>query len=707
MRATYEAALETLRGLGADEVREVDLEFALTPHALAAYYLIAPAEASANLARYDGVRYGLREDAPDVFSMYEATRDRGFGREVKRRCLIGAYALSAGYYDALYGQAQRVRTLISRDFARVFESCDVLVCPTSPTVAFEIGALVDDPLAMYACDLFTLPVNLAGLPGLSIPCGLSEGLPGRLPARRAGLLREHAARSGPRARARLRVRPGASEARRSGLVSSVPDGWEAVIGLEIHVQLNTRSKMFCRCPNESGGEPNTRICPVCTAHPGVLPVPNRAAVEKSIMVGLALGSRIAERSLFYRKNYFYPDSPKAYQISQYDEPLCLGGSLAVEGPDGTEVVRFVRAHLEEDAAKTIHAGGGSGRIAGSTGSVVDFNRCGTPLLEIVTEPDLSTPEAARRFLTLLKATIQAIGVSDCDMEKGSLRCDANVSLRRPGESELRPKAELKNMNSFRFLERGIEAELRRQAAIYESGGSISLQTLHYDPQHDELTVLRSKEEADDYRYFPEPDLVPMEPTAELIERLRSELPELPAARAARFVSEFGLSQYDAEVLNQTPATAAYFEEVAGHAGDAKAAANWVMGELSAYLNEHDLEIEDSPVRPPALAQLIALVGAGTLGSAGAKQVFAALAAGEGGGDPARIVQERGLEQIADQSALRTVVDEVVAAHPAQAEEFRAGKQALLGFFVGQVMRSTGGRAEPRAVQELLREVLGA
>ena len=490
-------------------------------------------------------------------------------------------------------------------------------------------------------------------------------------------------------------------------MSSVPDGWEAVIGLEIHVQLNTRSKMFCRCPNESGGEPNTRICPVCTAHPGVLPVPNRAAVEKSIMVGLALGSRIAERSLFYRKNYFYPDSPKAYQISQYDEPLCLGGSLAVEGPDGTEVVRFVRAHLEEDAAKTIHAGGGSGRIAGSTGSVVDFNRCGTPLLEIVTEPDLSTPEAARRFLTLLKATIQAIGVSDCDMEKGSLRCDANVSLRRPGESELRPKAELKNMNSFRFLERGIEAELRRQAAIYESGGSISLQTLHYDPQHDELTVLRSKEEADDYRYFPEPDLVPMEPTAELIERLRSELPELPAARAARFVSEFGLSQYDAEVLNQTPATAAYFEEVAGHAGDAKAAANWVMGELSAYLNEHDLEIEDSPVRPPALAQLIALVGAGTLGSAGAKQVFAALAAGEGGGDPARIVQERGLEQIADQSALRTVVDEVVAAHPAQAEEFRAGKQALLGFFVGQVMRSTGGRAEPRAVQELLREVLGA
>jgi aspartyl-tRNA(Asn)/glutamyl-tRNA(Gln) amidotransferase subunit B len=492
----------------------------------------------------------------------------------------------------------------------------------------------------------------------------------------------------------------------SAPASSIPDGWEAVIGLEIHVQLNTRTKMFCRCENVPGGEPNTRICPVCSAHPGVLPVPNRAAVEKSIMVGLALGSTIAERSIFYRKNYFYPDSPKAYQISQYEEPLCVGGSLEVEGPDGSEVVRLVRAHLEEDAAKTIHAGGGSGRIAGSTGSVVDFNRCGTPLLEIVTEPDLRTPEAARRFLTLLKATIQAIGVSDCDMEKGSLRCDANVSVRRPGEQGFRPKAELKNMNSFRFLERGIEAELRRQASVYEAGGTISLQTLHYDPQRDELTVLRSKEEADDYRYFPEPDLVPMEPSAELIDRLRSELPELPAARAARLVSQYGLSLQDAQVLIQTPATADYYEELAGLAGDPKAAANWVMGELSAYLNEHALEIDASPVRPVALAGLIALVDEGTLGSAGAKQVFAALAAGEGGGDARAIVRERGLEQIADEGALRAVVAEVVAANPGQADEYRAGKQALLGFFVGQIMRKTGGRAEPRAVQDLLREELG-
>jgi aspartyl-tRNA(Asn)/glutamyl-tRNA(Gln) amidotransferase subunit B len=488
---------------------------------------------------------------------------------------------------------------------------------------------------------------------------------------------------------------------------SVPEGWEAVIGLEIHVQLNTRSKMFCRCPNESGGEPNTRICPVCSAHPGVLPVANRAAVEKSILVGIALGSRIAERSIFYRKNYFYPDSPKAYQISQYDEPLCVGGSLDVQGPDGVDTVRFVRAHLEEDAAKTIHAGGGSGRIAGSTGSVVDFNRAGTPLLEIVTEPDLRTPEAARRFLTLLKATIQAIGVSDCDMEKGSLRCDANVSVRRPGEDGFRPKAELKNMNSFRFLERGIEAELRRQAEVYDAGGTIALQTLHYDPQRDELTVLRSKEEADDYRYFPEPDLVPMEPSGELIERLRSELPELPAARAARFVEALGLSMQDALVLNQSPAMASYFEELAALAGDPKTSANWIMGELSAYLNEHSLEIEQSPVAPQALASLIGLVADGTLGSTGAKQVFAALASGNGELTAEQIVERDGLAQIADQGALRAVVDEVVAANPGQAAEYRAGKDALLGFFVGQVMRSTGGRAEPRTVQELLREALAA
>jgi aspartyl-tRNA(Asn)/glutamyl-tRNA(Gln) amidotransferase subunit B len=484
---------------------------------------------------------------------------------------------------------------------------------------------------------------------------------------------------------------------------SVPAGWEAVIGLEIHVQLSTRSKMFCRCPNESGGEPNTRICPVCTAQPGALPVANRAAVERTIEVGLALGSEIAAHSTFHRKNYFYPDSPKAYQISQFDEPLCSGGRLAVPTADGDDVVGFERVHLEEDAAKTIHEGGGGGRLAGSHGAVVDFNRCGTPLMEMVTKPDLRSPEQASRFASFLRETIIALGVSECDMEKGSLRVDANVSLRRPGEDELRTKTELKNMNSFSFLERGIARELRRQAELYEAGEEFSTQTLHYDPSSDELTVLRSKELAHDYRYFPEPDLVPIEPSAELIDGLRASLPELPAARVRRFESEYELPLAQALDLGIGSGLAAYFEEVAAASGDARGAANWVLNEFSAHLNEARLSAAESPVRPAALAALVGLVADGTLGSSGAKQVFAALVDGEGGGDPAAIVAARGLGQIADADALAEVVAEVVAAHAQQAEQFRGGKENLMGFFVGQVMKATGGRAEPQLAQRLLRE----
>jgi aspartyl-tRNA(Asn)/glutamyl-tRNA(Gln) amidotransferase subunit B len=484
---------------------------------------------------------------------------------------------------------------------------------------------------------------------------------------------------------------------------SVPEGWEAVIGLEIHVQLSTRSKMFCRCPNESGGEPNTRICPVCTAQPGALPVANRAAVERTIAVGLALESEIAAHSTFHRKNYFYPDSPKAYQISQYDEPLCNGGRLAVPTADGDDVVGFERVHLEEDAAKTVHEGGGSGRLTGSHGAVVDFNRCGTPLMEMVTLPDLRTPEQASRFASFLRETIVALGVSECDMEKGSLRVDANVSLRRPGEDGLRTKTELKNMNSFSYLERGIGRELRRQAELYDAGEEVVTVTLHYDPSSDELTVLRSKELAHDYRYFPEPDLVPIEPSAELIAELRAALPELPAARVRRFERDYELPLAQALDLGLTSVLAGYFEEVAAACGDARSAANWVLNEFSAHLNEARLTAAASPVRPAALAALIGLVADGTLGSSGAKTVFAALVAGESGGDPAAIVAARGLGQIADAGALAAVVAEVVAAHPGQAEQFRGGKENLMGFFVGQVMKATGGRAEPQLAQQLLRE----
>ncbi len=472
--------------------------------------------------------------------------------------------------------------------------------------------------------------------------------------------------------------------------------WEAVIGLEIHVQLRTETKMFCRCPNRYGDPPNTNVCAVCLAHPGMLPVANRVAVDQALRVGLALGCRIPARSKWDRKNYFYPDSPKAYQISQYDEPLCAEGSFTG--------VRITRAHLEEDAAKTIHIGGGDGRIAGSGASIVDFNRCGTPLLEIVTEPDLRGGAEARRFLTLLRATIVATGASDCDLEKGSLRVDANVSVRRSGDEELGVKCELKNMNSFRFIERGIAAEIRRQAALLEAGEPVLQATLHYDPASDSLSVLRTKEEADDYRYFAEPDLVPVEPSPAHLEALAAALPELPLVRMDRLRAAHGLPDATAESLALTPGLADYFEELAALAGDARAAANWVMGEFSAHLNASGSDPHASTVTPARLAGLIALVAEGAVSSTGAKQVFAAMI--DDPADAAALTERLGLGQVGDTDALGAIVDEVLAASPAEVAAYRGGKVQLIGFFTGQVMKASGGRADPKAVQSLLRERLG-
>src|SRR5512133_1627827 len=354
----------------------------------------------------------------------------------------------------------------------------------------------------------------------------------------------------------------------------MPD-WEPVIGLEIHVQLKTNTKMFCGCESGFGGEPNTRTCPVCLAFPGALPVPNQTAVEWTIKLGHALNCRIAERAVFHRKNYFYPDNPKGYQISQYDEPLCVDGSFIVPGPDGDTVVGIERAHLEEDAAKTIHVGGAEGRIHGADRSLVDFNRAGTPLVEIVTKPDIRSAEDAKRFLQLLRQTVVELGISDAEMEKGSLRFDVNVSVRPEGSDELRTRTELKNMNSFNFAAKGIEREVRRQIEIYESGGQVEQETLHFDPGNESAPPLRSKEEAQDYRYFPEPDLVPLEPAEELVERLRNELPELPSARVRRLESEVGFA------LAEGLVTSGRDELYSRIPGDRAAVANVVMNELAA------------------------------------------------------------------------------------------------------------------------------
>ncbi len=468
--------------------------------------------------------------------------------------------------------------------------------------------------------------------------------------------------------------------------------WEPVIGLEIHVQLKTKTKMFCRCDNGFGGGPNTQSCPVCLAFPGALPTPNETAVEWTLKLGLALGCEIAQRALFHRKHYPYPDLPKGYQISQYDEPLCLDGRFVVPGPDGDSEVGIVRAHLEEDAAKTIHVGGATGRIVGAAHSNIDFNRGGTPLVEIVTRPDIRSAEQAKRFLQLLRQTVVELGLSDAEMEKGQLRADANVSVREVGETGYRTRSELKNMNSFNHIARGIDAEVRRQIGVWESGGEVVQQTLDYEVKSDTVTPRRRKEEADDYRYFPEPDLVPLEPPAEQIERLRSELPELPGRRIRRFERDYGLSFYDAEVLNGSAGLAALYERVALDGVDAKSASNVLMNDFVAT------GVDPATVNAEELAKVIA--ARATIPRATFVRALAESA------DPEfKAETYLGEALVADTSELEPLVDRILAAHPGQVAAYKGGKEGLLGFFVGQVMKETQGKADPKVVNDLLRAKL--
>ena len=470
---------------------------------------------------------------------------------------------------------------------------------------------------------------------------------------------------------------------------------EPVIGLEIHVQLSTTTKMFCGCELHFGAPPNTHTCAVCLGLPGSLPVANARAIHFGLMIGLALGCELAPRSVFHRKNYFYPDLPKGYQISQYDEPLCRGGELAG--------VRIHRVHLEEDAAKLIHVGE-SGRIHGSETSIVDFNRGGTPLVEIVTEPDLRSPAQVREWLELLRATLRALGVSDVNMEEGSLRADANVSLRPAGSETLGTKTELKNMNSFRFLERGIAAEIDRQRAIIEAGGEVEQETLHFDPASGSITTLRSKEEAHDYRYFPEPDLVPIATTAAMIEDARAAIGELPAARAERFEGTLGLSAERARQLAFHGELGDFFERVLAcdhGAADASAVANWVAGDLVGRLGDGDPA--QSPVAPAALAALVGMVAARALTTTAAREVLDVLVAQ--GGDPAAIVAERGLGALEDGDALAAIVARVIAADPDAAGKVREGNEKAIGALVGPVMRETRGRADGAEVTRLIHEAL--
>ena len=473
--------------------------------------------------------------------------------------------------------------------------------------------------------------------------------------------------------------------------------WEPVIGLEIHVQLQTKTKMFCGCQLEFGATPNTHTCPVCLGHPGTLPVPNRQAIDYSIAVALALGCEIAPRSIFHRKNYFYPDLPKGYQISQFDIPLGSGGGLGE--------IRIHRVHVEEDAAKLSHVGE-SGRIHGSGASLVDYNRGGTPLVEIVTEPDLTSGEQAREWLGLLRTTLRQLGVSDVNMEEGSLRCDANISIRPVGATELGTKTELKNMNSFRFIERGIAAEIARQTAIVEAGGEVEQETLHFDPADGSLTSMRSKEYAHDYRYFPEPDLVPLAPSLEQIEEVRASLPELPAERRDRYATSLGLAADDAAQLAYDAELGDFYErtlELASEA-DAQAVANWVTGELVRVSREAGLEHPtEGKAEPAAVAALADLVAAKSINRKTGRDLIARLVAE--GGDPATMIEAEGLGAT-DDNALEAAVEAAIAADPDAAEKVRQGQGKAIGALIGIVMRETRGQADGGEATRLIREKLG-
>jgi len=478
----------------------------------------------------------------------------------------------------------------------------------------------------------------------------------------------------------------------------LPD-YEPVIGLEVHVELRTASKIFCSSTTAFGGDPNHHTCPVCLGLPGVLPVLNKRVVDYGIRVGLALNCKIARFSKFDRKNYYYPDLPKNYQISQYDLPLAEDGYLEIDGPEGRKRVGIVRVHMEEDAGKLVH----QGTIATSPYSLVDYNRTGVPLLEIVSAPHMHSPEEARAYLEKLKAIIQYTGVSDCKMEEGSLRCDANVSVRPRGSRELGTKTEIKNMNSFRALQKALAYEIERQIEVLNEGGRIVQETRTWDETRGVTVSMRSKEEAHDYRYFPEPDLPPLVISPSWVEAVRRELPELPDERRQRYIEEFGLSAYDAGVLTSTKEMADYFEECIGLYPRPKTVANWVMGELARLLNASGDEIAACPVRPAQLVELLKIIDDGTISGKIAKTVLEEMY-GSGKSAP-EIVAEKGLTQITDESALAAVIEEVIAANPKSVGDYRGGKTNALGFLVGQVMKATRGKANPALVNKLLREKL--
>lgn len=483
-----------------------------------------------------------------------------------------------------------------------------------------------------------------------------------------------------------------------GSCDGLYDEFETVIGLETHVELSTVTKMFCGCALSFGAEPNSCTCPICLGHPGTLPVINEKAILYAIKIGLALNCSVNNYTIFHRKNYFYPDVPKNYQISQYDLPIASNGYLDIDIGGDTRRIGITRVHLEEDTGKLIHTGS-TGRISESDSSIVDFNRAGTPLVEIVTEPDMRSAAEAKEYMTALRNLLLYLDVSDCSMEEGSMRCDANVSVRPAGSEAMGTKTEIKNLNSFRFLQRGLEYEIMRQVGIVKSGGKVIQQTRHYDNLTDSTKALRTKEEAHDYRYFPEPDLVPIYIDKKQIHELSLSIPELPASRSARYMRDFGLSAYDAKFLTGDMQYALFFEDCMKTYGNAKAVANWLMGDFAALLNREGRSIAESKVSAAGLAKMLEMIDCGKISSKIAKSVFEEMFFK--GTDPADITAGRGLEQISDPDKLEAVIDYVIKNNPEPVQQLKSGKEKAIGFLVGQVMAATKGKANPKLVNEII------
>ena len=690
--AVYGVA-EALKAKGAI-VEEFDL--GMVEYAIPAYYIIASAEASSNLERFDGVKYGYRTpEYTDLHNMYKKSRSEGFGPEVKRRIMLGSFVLSSGYYDAYYVKALKAKALIKQAYDKAFEKYDIILGPVAPTTALKMGESLSDPIKMYLGDVYTVPVNLAGLPGISLPCGTDkDGMP--IGVQMVGdAFDEKTIIRAAYAFEQTREYKRPAQVSERGLYEMAKT-YETVIGLEVHVELATKTKIFCGCSTAFGGAPNTHTCPVCTGMPGSLPVLNKEVVNKAIAVGLATNCTITQNCKFDRKNYFYPDNPQNYQISQLYYPICRDGKVEIEVDGVKKYVRIHEIHMEEDAGKLVHD-------PYTDSSLVDFNRSGVPLIEIVSEPDMRSAEDVIAYLEKLRETIQYLGASDCKLNEGSMRADVNLSIREVGSEEFGTRTETKNLNSFKAIARAIENERERQIDLIESGENVVQETRRWDDTKEYSYPMRSKEDAQDYRYFPDPDLVPIHISDEWLQQVRDAQPEFRDEKKIRYKEEYAIPDYDIDIITASKKLADLFEDAIALGAPAKKVSNWIMGETMRLMKENSVDAEDLKFSAENLAKLIKLVDDRVINGGVAKEVFEKIFADNI--DPEKYVKDNGLATVQDDNALKEACQVAIDNNPKAVDDYRGGKEKALGALVGQVMKAMKGKADPGSVNKMLREML--